>query len=495
MGTPTPPIAIEREGPVTARLGAKSVDVPDALVAALEATGAEVVSDATIRADASRDWWPLAMGWALDGQVANLAALVVRPSEAGQVAEVLRRCNDARVPVTAAGGRSGVCGASVPVHGGVVLDTTRLDGIVSVDATSGLLDVHAGMFGNELESALRHEHGVTLGHWPQSIELSTVGGWLACRSAGQYSTRYGKIEDMVVGLDVALADGTMLTTGGSPRAAVGPDLTQLFVGSEGALGVITGARLRVRPAPEHERRAAFGFTSFADGLEACRRILRAGATPAVLRLYDEAETARSHGGDGATAALLVLDEGHRTLVDATFAVVEGHLDGVRRLDDAVVDHWLVHRNDVSALEALTRKGYVVDTMEVAASWTALPAVATATRDALLAAGALVASCHLSHSYPDGACVYFTFAATPESAEREATYVSLWDAGVKAALDAGANLSHHHGIGLNRARYMRSAIGERGLAVLGALKQALDPHGILNPGKLGLPSPFGDAPWP
>ncbi len=495
MGTPTPPIALEGEGPVTARLAAKAVDAPDSLLAALEATGAEVVSDATIRAEASRDWWPLAMGWALDGQVGNVAAAVVRPSDGGQVAEVLRRCNDARVPVTAAGGRSGVGGASVPVHGGVVLDTTRLDGIVSVDTTSGLLDVRAGTFGNELEAALRQDHGVTLGHWPQSINLSTVGGWLACRSAGQYSTRYGKIEDIVVGLDVALADGTTLTTGGSPRAAVGPDLTQVFVGSEGTLGVITGARLRVRPAPEHEHRAAFGFASFAEGLEACRRILRAGATPAVLRLYDEAETARSHGGDGATAALLVLDEGNRTLVDATFAVVKRHLDGVARLDDTVVDHWLIHRNDVSALEALTRKGYVVDTMEVAASWTALPAVADATRKALLTAGALMATCHLSHSYSDGACVYFTFAATPEATEREATYVSLWDAGVAAALGAGANLAHHHGVGLNRARYMRRAIGDSGLAALAALKQALDPNGILNPGKLGLPSPFGAVPWP
>src|SRR5207344_403444 len=174
--------------------------------------------------------------------------------------------NTARVPVTPAAGRSGVCGASVPVHGGVVLDLTAMSGIVGIYRESMVLDVLPGTFGTWLEDTLRNEHGVTVGHWPQSIDLSPVGGWVACRGAGQMSTRYGKIEDMVVGLDVVLADGTQLHTGGWPRAAVGPDLTQLFVGSEGTLGIITGARLRLHPAPRFERRAAYAFTGFAEGL-------------------------------------------------------------------------------------------------------------------------------------------------------------------------------------------------------------------------------------
>ena len=272
------------------------------------------------RAEASRDWWPLAMIWALEGQVPALASCVCRPAHAGEVAAVLSVCNEARVPVTAAGGRSGVCGASVPVHGGVVLDLTAMAGVTDVDDASLVVSVLPGTFGHELEAELRGEHGLTLGHWPQSVELSTVGGWVACRSAGQYSTRYGKIEDMVVGLDVVLADGRTITTGGMPRQAVGPDLTQLFVGSEGTLGVITGARLRAHPVPPDERRAAYGFDSFAGGLDACRRILRRGATPAVLRLYDEAESKRSYGTEG-TNVLLVLDEGEPALVDATMAIV------------------------------------------------------------------------------------------------------------------------------------------------------------------------------
>jgi len=492
MGTPTPPIALA--GQQGTRWSTPVQPVTD-VVDRLRELGVAVDTGTDQTREASRDWWPLAMHWALKGQVPAAAAAVCRPADAVEVADVLRCCNEARVPVTAAGGRSGVCGASVPAFGGVVLDLTALDGIVAVDHESLLVDVRAGTFGTGLEGQLRDEYGLTLGHWPQSIDLSTVGGWLACRSAGQLSTRYGKIEDMVAGLDVVLADGTAIRTGGAPRGATGPDLTQLFVGSEGTLGVITGARLRVHPVPPAEARAAYGFPSFVAGLDACRRVLRRGGTPAVLRLYDEAESARSHGTDGSTAVLLVLDEGDPLLVDATMALVAAECAAAEPLDEALVERWLHHRNDVSALEALTKKGFVVDTMEIAAPWGCLPAVYQGTRDALLAVPTCrAATAHLSHSYSDGACLYFTFAATPQADEVESSYIALWDAGTRAVLQSGGNLSHHHGIGINRARFLQEALGPAH-GVLRALKSALDPNGILNPGKLALPSPFGVVSWP
>jgi alkyldihydroxyacetonephosphate synthase len=496
-GQPTPPIAFGGDAStVRSHLDTAAVPVDDAVVARLRSACADVTADDRIVADASRDWWPLAMIWALDGEVAARASVVARPGSAPEVAEVLRVCDEARVPVTAAAGRSGVCGASVPLHGGVVLDLCGLAGIVDVDDESLVLDVLPGTFGTWLEDTLRAEHDVTLGHWPQSIDLSTVGGWLACRSAGQYSTRYGKIEDMVVGLDVALADGRVVHTGGAPRAAVGPDLTQLFVGSEGTLGVITGARLRVHPAPRVERRAAFGFSSFADGIEACRSSLQRGATPAVLRLYDAAEADRSYQ-TGERHVLLVLDEGDAELVEPVMDVVlEECVDaGAAILDQELVGRWLEHRNDVSALEALISRGYVVDTLEVAGRWRRLGEMyAEATQAIQAVEGTLVASAHLSHSYPDGACLYFTFAGQPAPDGRDAYYRAAWDAGAGAVLAAGGALSHHHGVGLNRARFVREALGEA-FDVLAAMKAALDPHGILNPGKLGLPDPFGEVPWP
>jgi len=284
-GAPTPPIAFGADE-IGDRLTTKRVEVDEQVRAQLVATGAEVVDAPTEIGEASRDWWPLAMIWALDAQVAARAALVVRPRDVAQVQGVLRACNAAHVPVTAAAGRSGVCGASVPVFGGVLLDLTELKGITSVDTTSMLVDVLPGTFGDVFEDDLRAQHQITCGHWPQSMALSTVGGWLACRGAGQFSTRYGKIEDIAVGLDVVLADGTLIHTGGAPRAAVGPDLTQLFVGSEGTLGIIVGARLRAHPLPPAEVRGAFAFGSFEAGLDVMRRIVQRGATPAVLRLYD-----------------------------------------------------------------------------------------------------------------------------------------------------------------------------------------------------------------
>jgi len=504
-GVPTPPIAIAggAAGAAGRRRGSR-VTVTEPALRALRDACPEVTQDPEMVGEASRDWWPLAMTWALDGQVASLAGVVVRPTEPAQVADVLAVCNRWGLPVTAAGGRSGVLGASVPVFGGVLLDLCGLAGIRWVDDESLVVDVLPGTFGDHFEHELRTRHGLTCGHWPQSMALSTVGGWLACRGAGQLSTRYGKIEDMVVGLDVALADGRTIHTGGHPRAAAGPDLNQLFVGSEGTLGVITGARLRVHPAPTHERRGAWAVASFADGLDLCRRILRRGATPAVLRLYDGVESERNYEVDPSRCVVLVLDEGDEHLVDATFRVVEEEARRADPLDVSLVEHWMHSRNNVGALERLITDGIVVDTMEVSGPWSVL----AATYDTTIAAIAgvddtLAVSAHCSHSYVDGACLYFTFAGKPSERNDDGRPTSeavdgyhraVWDAGTRAALSAGGSLSHHHGVGLNRSRFAREALGSS-LDVLDQLKSALDPTGVLNPGKLGLRSAFGHTVLP
>ena len=497
-GRPTPPIPLTGGAAgAVARLPTTRVEVPAGVLDRLRGVCSTVTTDAAERVEASRDWWPLAMTWALDGAVAGLASAVARPASPAEVAGVLAVCNEARVPVTAAAGRSGVCAGSVPAFGGVVLDLCELSGILAVDDASLTVEVAAGTFGTPLEDQLRAEYGLTLGHWPQSIDLSTVGGWLACRSAGQFSTRYGKIEDMVVALDVVLADGTTVRTGGAPRQAVGPDLNQLIVGSEGTLGIITGARLRAHPVPAATDKAAFTLRSFADGVDLCRRILRRGATPAALRLYDAVEADRSYQ-TGDAHLLLVIDEGDPRLVDATMAVVadeQAATPGCERTDTGLVDRWWAHRNDVSALETLISQGFVVDTMEVAGPWAALPAVYDAAVAALLGVeGTMAASAHLSHSYLDGACLYFTFGGVAEPDRRDRYYRELWDRGTRAVLAHGGALSHHHGVGLNRSRFMAEALGPA-FGVLAAVKAALDPNGILNPGKLGLDSPFGPVAVP
>ncbi len=503
-GAPTPPIAIAGGADqARSRLESTRVEVSDDVIARLSAACAEVTVDPATLGEASRDWWPLAMTWALESEVAARAAVVARPTDAAQVAAIAAICNDARIPLTAAAGRSGVCGNSVPVFGGVIVDLCGISGIRDVDPTSLIVDVAAGTFGDLFEDELQTSHGFTVGHWPQSMALSTIGGWVACRGAGQYSTRYSKIEDIVVGLDVVLADGRTITTGGQPRQAVGPDLTHVFVGSEGTLGIITAARFTTHPRPEHQRRAAYTFDSFSAGLDACRRILQRGATPAVLRLYDAIESDRNFSTGVDRHALIVLDEGDPDVVDGMWKVVEFECAGAEPLDVDVVERWLGHRNDVSQLEALIGRGLVVDTMEIAGPWSRLDDICAAALDAIGGIDATLAvSAHQSHAYNDGACLYFTFAGRPTtdvtgpvaSAAKQAYYLAAWDAGTRAVLANGGALSHHHGVGLNRARFVAEALGG-GFDVLTSIKDALDPRGILNPGKLGLPSPFGDVAYP
>jgi len=291
---------------------------------------------------------------------------------------------------------------------------------------------------------------------------------------------------MVVGLEVVPANGTVVYTGTEPAGANGPDLTSLFVGSEGTLGVITRIWLRSHPLPTTQQRAAYLFPTFIDGINTCRTAVQHGATPAVLRLYDADESKRSHGTDGKQCTLLVLDEGDERIVAATLEIVHdaAMTNGAQVGDVELVEKWMHHRNNTSGLQEATRRGFIVDTMEVAAQWSALEAIFTNVRASLMAVeGAVSATCHLSHSYLDGACLYFTFAAKP-TPEFEQRYVQLWNACQRAALGAGANVSHHHGVGLNRGRFLPESLGT-GMDVLQSIKNTLDPRNIFNPGKLGL----------
>ena len=497
MKMPTPPIEFGTElNKVRSRLQSKARSIPDSFVKLLEQKCEKVSSDSEQLAQAGRDWWPLALHWSLEGEVPAMPQIVASPKNTKQVADVLKACTEAEVPVTAFGGRSGVCGSSVPILGGVALDMGLMEGMVDLDTDSMIAKFLPGTYGPDVEIALR-KSGYTLGHWPQSIAISTVGGWLACRGAGQYSTRYGKIDDMVLGLEVVLANGQIIKTGNdAPKNSAGPDLTQLFVGSEGTLGIITQGTFRIHPVPQVERRVAFGFQSFAEGMDACRRILRRGATPCVLRLYDEVETKRNFDVDNSNL-LIVLDEGDEIITDASMAVVEQECSSAKVMDVELVAKWLEHRNDTSALQTLTKLGIVVDTIEIAAKWGALEDIRKQVISKLNSIeGNLNASVHQSHSYTSGACLYFTFAGNaPDGCEDRGQwntnfYKQSWQRVMEATLELGGTISHHHGIGLLRSPFMKSEMGEGALKAFADIKSVLDPNGILNPGKLGLTSNLG-----
>ncbi|MFE3229023.1 FAD-binding oxidoreductase [Nocardia sp. NPDC059228] len=497
VGAPTPPRwGAMPPGRGEASLQASVVAVPAALTEALRGAADAVYTDRDEVVLRTRDWWAGSMIGETAGNPATPDAVIVEVSTVEQIQAAVRLCGEYGVPLTVSAGRSNVTGAALPVHGGVVLDVCRLDKIVSFDTESQLVEVQAGMFGDVFETELQQTHGATTGHWPSAFAMSTVGGWVACRGAGQLSTRYGKIEDMVVGLDVVLADGTLARFGDYPRAATGPDLRQLFVGSEGTLGVITSVRLRTHPLPTYAEAIAYGFESFAGGLDACRRIMQRGATPAAMRLYDKLESG-THFGYPDTNVLLVADEGDPVLVDAIIrvsaeecAATGSELDG-----QSIFQRWLDERMLVgkSADGFTPGPGFVADTLEMAGSWAALPAIYDEVVAAIEAVpGTLAASAHQSHAYTDGACLYFSLRGDVEPDKRRHWYRSAWDAANAVLVRHGAALSHHHGSGLLRGPYLPEALGT-GFGTFVDVKRALDPNGLFNPGKLGLPSTLGPSP--
>ena len=455
----------------------------------LERAHVNVDVSAPSRAEHGRDWWPLTIPMVSQGVAPNWPGAVVRVTSEDQVGDVVRVAARHRVAICPQGGRSGVVGGAAAPTGSLALDLTGLNRIIEIDETSATVTVQAGVFGPDLERSVR-ALGWTVGHFPQSFDISTVGGWVACRGAGQRSNRYGTISDMVRGLHVVLASGELVSLGQrGPRQAIGPDLMQLFIGSEGSLGVITQVTLTMHLVPEAEQRSAYGFDTFDDGMEACRRILQRDARPAVLRLYDHAESLRHF--DVEHSVLIVLDEGDPLMVDATMRVVDRECRTAVRLDDDLVESWLAHRNDVGALAPLWQHGVAVDTIEVAGPWARLSAMRSRVVEALMGVeGMAVASVHQSHAYIDGACLYFTFAGRP-TADSELTnfYRAAWDVATDAVLCCGGAISHHHGIGRNRARFVPAAL-DSAFATLQGLKAHFDPENIMNPGVLGL----GGSPW-
>ena len=433
-----------------------------------------------------RDYWPVNSIWMLEGAVPALPQLVVWPGNTDEVSRLLAAANERRLPVIPYGEGSGALGGAVPIRGGVMLDLKKMNRIRALDAENLMVTVESGLNGALYEEELNRA-GYTGGHFPQSLRCSSVGGWLACRAAGQFSTRYGKIEDIAVSLEAVLADGTVFCGRSVPRAATGPRTDRLFLGSEGVLGVITAATLRIWPLPEKRHLSSHTFDKFEDGLEAIRLFMRAGTRPAVVRLYDARETANHFPTLGdKRCVLILLIEGSQPVVDAEKTVIEKHLLAHGAIDTGPehAEHWLEKRFDVSAASRLFQKGAVLDTIEVSTNWHNAHSTYLAMQKALLAVeGTMLASGHYSHVYPEGAALYVTTVGFPGD-DKLGYYKKIWQAAMDASIKEGAAISHHHGIGLHRGLWMAEEHGT-GLDVLRRIKKALDPHGIMNPGKLGL----------
>jgi alkyldihydroxyacetonephosphate synthase len=441
----------------------------------------------------SRDAWALAMLREARGERLPRPMAVVFPRTTDHVAATLAWASETKTPVVPRGGGSGVCGGAQAVWRGLVIDLSRMDRILDVDEASFAVTVEAGAHGDRLESAL-NERSLTLGHYPQSMAISSVGGWIATASAGQASAGYGVIEDMLLGMTVVLPAGDVVYLPATPRSAAGPDLRRLLVGSEGTLGIVTEASLAVSPLPEGMRWAAFRPASFEHGVELVRAVMHSGAHPDVVRLYDEVDAAVTFGAaEHAGGPVLVLGFRDGDMAEAGVEVC-GRLAAAAEatvLLASLGEHWWDHRHDAVGLyrqimgeERALGAGVVVDTMEVAGLWGRLPELHASVRATLLSHASEGVGCHLSHPYRSGASLYFTFLLrTPDDEAAERAYLAAWQAAVGACRKAGGTMTHHHGIGLLKAPFLADELGPGGVAVLRAIKRALDPAGVLNPGKL------------
>jgi alkyldihydroxyacetonephosphate synthase len=429
------------------------------------------------------------------GDSAGAPDLVVAPGSHDEVLELLRVCSGRSIAVVPFGGGTSVVGGLEPqaeqFAGVVALDLRRLNALLELDEESQLAVVEPGLRGPEAE-ALLNARGYTIGHFPQSFEYGTLGGFAAARSSGQTSAGYGRFDDLVQALQVATPRGT-LELGRAPKSAAGPDLRQLFLGSEGALGVITSLTVAVRPAPELTVYDGWRFASFAEGIAALRRLAQEGPMPTVLRLSDEAETAMALATpdalgeadpDGGCLAIVGF-EGSAEELSPRVAGVKWALEraGARR-DRQAGEQWAAGRYRGPYLrDALLDAGALVETLETVAFWSRLrnvyEAVGTALRQAL---GAAVILCHVSHLYRSGASLYFTVACA-QGQDPVAQWRHAKGAASDAILAAGGSITHHHGVGTDHRPWYEQEVGALAIDVLGAVKAELDPAGILNPGVL------------
>ncbi|HEX6227885.1 MAG TPA: FAD-binding oxidoreductase [Solirubrobacterales bacterium] len=483
--------------------------LPDALV---EAVGGEAVFTAgedRLRHATGRGYADLAR--LRSGHLDAAPDAVLLPADEEAVRRVLATCAAEGVAVVPFGGGTSVVGGVEPLRGShsrlISLDLARLSR-VEVDRRSLTARLGAGLRGPEAEAALSSQ-GVTLGHFPQSFEYATIGGFAATRSAGQASSGYGRFDDLVASVALIAPAGELRTLE-SPRTAAGPSLRELVIGSEGLLGVIPGVTVRIRPSPETRRYEAWIAESFEAGAEIVRALAQGPGLPDVIRVSDPEETwvALSLSGPRGLAGRLF--EGYlglRRRSDGCLIVagIEGDREAVARrraltvralrrggaayLGQAAGRSWERTRFEGPYLrDTLMEMGAMVETLETSHTWTSLgrlhAAVDGAIREALSAQGTPgIVFCHLSHAYPDGASLYFTLVARA----RRGAELEQWQAVKRAASEAivanGGTITHHHGVGRDHAPYMEAEVGETGLDVLRAVKSRLDPEGIMNPGKL------------
>lgn len=445
--------------------------------------------------------------------------IVIYPRNESEILAVIEVCNENGIAVIPIGGGSSVVGGIEPKEGPgyssfLSMDLRNMTKMGEIDGKSMIASAEAGIQGPDLEEELEKK-GYTLGHFPESFLHSGLGGWVASRSAGRLSTAYGKIDDMVLSLRMATPSG-IVATRNVPSTSAGPSVLELYMGSEGAFGVITNVSFRLREVPEERDYRAFLFRNFSAGSAAIKEMMQSQVVPEVVRLSDRTETMLANGMRSTTkkfkrkaedAALSLLKLRGYSFKDGAFMLLglEGTIEEVDTKRAEVISickrmggfHlgtspgklWYRSRYDNPHFrDRLMNYGVMTDTLETATTWDNVMHLYGEVRKAILSSieetgkKGLVA-CHLSHCYRDGTSLYFIFMAPMVRGKEEGNWVSIKKAASDAIMENGGTITHHHGVGYEHAPWMEKEIGKEGIESLKAVKHVLDPKGIMNPGKL------------
>ncbi len=432
------------------------------------------------------------------GRVEEFTDAVAFPRDSEHVRLLLETAASRGIAVVPYGGGTSVLGGLRPLRGRnravVTVDLRHLNKVLEVDEVSLLARVEAGVSGPELEEVLGR-HNMTLGHFPQSFHFSTLGGWIATRASGHLSGAYGRIENMVQSVSLVTPQGTLVTKDVPARSA-GPELRELVLGSEGAFGIITEAVVRVRRSPEARARRVLLIPGFTTALDAARGMIQSGIVPSLLRISNEDESSMIAHMAGLEAeevpsiVLLGFDGTKDDTVASMETAVESLVDaGALDLGEEPALVWEEEYYTTPYLrDDFLARGLLVDTLETAASWRGLQKLYVAVRHALLDAysqGGVqgLVLCHLSHTYRDGGSLYYTLIAPREQGKEVEQWWEIKRAATEAIMRAGGTISHHHGVGTDHLSWILEEHGETALMALKSLKIAVDPKGIMNPGKV------------
>ncbi|MFW9771978.1 MAG: FAD-binding oxidoreductase [Candidatus Thorarchaeota archaeon] len=430
----------------------------------------------------------ISLNWSLQGKIPGLPDLIVWPENKFQISEILKLANTEKIPVIPYGEGSGAVGGTIPLQGGIILDMKKFNKILNINDKNLTVTAESGINGMNLERYLNAK-GYTCGHIPQSLYMSSLGGWIAHKAAGQFSTKYGKIEDIVLGMEMILPQGEIINFKPIVRASTGPQLDKFFIGNEGTLGIVTEATLKIWPYPEARALISYVFPSIEDSFNATREILREHIFPAVIRIYDQFETERHFPEiEKAKDKVMVVFvcEGNQKLVNLEEEVTKEKCEKNNGVSCGPhpVEHWFETRFRVTETSTMPPYKIVFDTLEIASSWDNATKIYHSVIDSMNdLKGVVMITAHISHFYPNGVGVYFSFGGVPDKGISDLSfYQKCWDTTIKAVLNAGGSIAHHHGIGINRSHWMDDEWG-KSMQIMRRIKDLLDPNNILNPGKV------------